>query len=194
MNDYLNQLREKMSCLPPSYTSDILEDYQSYFYEGTERGKTEQELISELGDVDYIGNNIIAEYFIEHSNQINGIKTYASALNSVGTLGFGLINLVIMIPIVISALAVLASLYLAGAILLVSPLFLIVHIANPNLPISFGTDIGVLKAIMALAMAFVGIKILTVSNKIRSKILSWSFIYIVKSIKFKVIKFGNTIS
>lgn len=165
-----------------------MEDYQNYFYEGVERGKSEQELIFELGNVECIGNNIIAEYFIEHSNEINGIKLYATALNSVGTLGFGLINLVIMIPIIVSVIIVLASLYFVGAVFLVSPVFLIVHIANPGLPISFGTDVWIFKAIIVLAIAFVGVKILTVSNKIRPNILSWSFMYIVKSIKFKVLK------
>lgn len=194
MNNYLDKLKKKINCLPESYVNDILEDYQNYFYEGEESGKSDQELISELGDVEYIGNNIIAEYFIENSNEINGIKTYANALNSVGTLGFGVINLIIMIPIVISALVVLASLYFAGAVLLVSPMFLIAHIANPELPISFGTDIGIFKAIIVLAMALVGVKLLVISNKIRPKMLRWSFVYIVKSIKFKVIKFEDTIS
>lgn len=194
MNSYLDELKKKINCLPKSYTNDILEDYQNYFYEGAESGKSDQELISELGDVEYIGNNIIAEYFIENSNEINGIKTYTNALNSVGTLGFGIINLVIMIPIVISVLAVLASLYFAGAVFLLSPMFLVVHIANPQLPISFGTDIWVFKAIIVLALAFIGIKLLAISNKIRPKIFSWSFIYIVKSIKFKVINSADTIS
>ena len=194
MNNYLNKLKHKINCLPESYANDILEDYKNYFYEGSESGKTEKELISELGDVEYIGNNIIAEYFIENSDRINGIKTYASAVNSVGTLGFGILNLMIMIPIVISALIVLASLYFTGAVLLVSPVFLIVHIINPQLPISFGTDIAIFKVAVVSAMSFVGIKILSGLNKIRPNILSWSFMYIVKSIKFKAIKFPDIIA
>lgn len=194
MNNYLNKLKHKINCLPQSYANDILEDYQNYFYEGAESGKTEKELISELGDVEYIGNNIIAEYFIDNSDTINGIKTYASAVNSVGTLGFGMLNLMIMIPIVISVLIVLVSLYFAGAVFFVSPAFLITHIINPELPISFGTDIGIFKVLVVSAMTFLGVKILRISNKIRPNILSWSFIYIVKSIKFKAIKFPGILS
>lgn len=193
MNNYLDKLKYKINCLPESYVNDMLKDYQSYFYEGGESGKTEEEMILELGDVEYIGNNIIAEYFIENSNKINGIKTYSRALKAVGTLGIGVLNLIIMIPIIFSVLIALASLYFVGTVFVMSPVFLIIHVISPELPISFGTDIAIIKFIITSAMLMFGFIILRTSNRIRPKILRWSFLYIIKSIKFKAIKFEGII-
>lgn len=70
----------------------------------------------ELGDVEDISNQIIAEYFIENSNEINGIKRYSKALKAVMTLGVGTLNLMIILPIIFSVLIGLASLYFLGLV------------------------------------------------------------------------------
>lgn len=80
MNNYLDTLENKVKCLPELYSKDILNDYRSHFHEGALMGKTEDDIANELGDVDFIANNIIAEYYIENSNMIDDTKKIHKSL------------------------------------------------------------------------------------------------------------------
>lgn len=135
----------------------------------------------------------MAKYFIENSNKINGITTYSKAIKAVIELGVGALNLMIMIPVILSVFAILASLYFSGIVFIISPVFLVAHIIDPRLPIYFGTDITAFKFIIVSLMVAFGLLIIKISNKFSSKICGWSFRYIIKSIKFKSIKLNDIV-
>ncbi|MBU3217720.1 DUF1700 domain-containing protein (plasmid) [Clostridium estertheticum] len=67
MNNYLDLLNNKMGNLPEGYKKEILKDYENHFQKGLLVGKTENNIACELGEVDLIAKNIVAEYYIEHS-------------------------------------------------------------------------------------------------------------------------------
>ena len=48
--EYLDKLREKLEAFGRELQEEILEDYREHFAEGEKQGKSEEEIIDELGD------------------------------------------------------------------------------------------------------------------------------------------------
>ncbi|MDE7353471.1 MAG: DUF4097 family beta strand repeat-containing protein [Acetatifactor sp.] len=51
-NDYLDSLKEKLEKFGKELQEEILEDYRQHFAEGEKQGRTEEEIIEELGNVE----------------------------------------------------------------------------------------------------------------------------------------------
>lgn len=183
-NRYLRDLESKIKCLPVTYVKEIVSDYKSHFYEGELMGKKDNEIAYELGDVDLIANSIIAEYYIENTNKVDDLKTFTRAVTSSLNAGFGMLNILTILFYIVCLIIIIPTLYFAGiVILLAPPVFLIVHLVYPDLPISFGTNILFLNIIITFMLSFMGYKSIRFLNKYSPKILRGSFGQIAKSIK-----------
>lgn len=187
MNDYLKLLNSKLKKLPEHYKKEILEDYKNHFKEGLLTGKNENDIISELGDIDYIVKNIIAEYYVENSEKVTNVKKILKAVSTVVNVGIGSLNLLLITPLIGSALVFIISLYILDLSLFITPLLLIINLMLPNLPIHFGTEILWLKIIFVLISVTIGYLLYKTLNKHSVKFFRWVFRYIIKSVKFQAI-------
>lgn len=191
MNNYLSILKNKIRSLPDGYRREILSDYENHFKEGLSYGKTEEDIIEELGDVDFIARNIIAEYYIDNYESVNSTKDIIKALSAVGKVGFNALNLLIVAPMIFCITLTIILTYVVDVLLILMPLFLIVSLIVPSLPISFGTDILWKKVLEALGCAGIGFIIYRSTSKRSARFFNWAFRYIIKSLKFEVFSLSN---
>ncbi len=61
-NEYIKRLEEALSACDSELRTEILEGYEEHFKNGLLEGKTEEEICTELGDVEEFINEIPAEY------------------------------------------------------------------------------------------------------------------------------------
>lgn len=186
LNNYLNVLKDKIRNLPQSYSKEIIKDYENHFKEGLLAGKTEKDIIDELGDVDSIARNIISEYYIEHSQQINNEKNTSKVLPLIINVILGILNFLVIIPFVLCVVVFVILLYIIDFILLLMPVFFIVNLVAPSLPIHFGPEIMWLKFLLVLVYMVIGYYFYKVLKKFSPKFFNWVFRYIVRSFKFQV--------
>jgi uncharacterized membrane protein len=98
--DFLKTLERLLGNMPEDDKKEILYDYEEHFRIALEKGKTENEIIKSLGDV----NDIARQYKADFS--IRKAESYASAGNVtraiLATMWLGLFNVVVvLIPFVI---------------------------------------------------------------------------------------------
>ncbi|WP_343102100.1 DUF1700 domain-containing protein [Romboutsia sp. MSSM.1001216sp_RTP31141st1_G3_RTP31141_220114] len=193
--EFLKGLELEINSLPKDYIYDIINDYIEYFEDGKLDGKSEIEIIKELGNIDYIANSILSEYYIENPNKVNDFSTFMKALKALNAIGVGALSLLVGVPIIASFLLCYLSLYILSFSFIVMPLALAIHLGIPKLPISFGTDILWQKILVTGVLFIVGIKLLNILEKGRKKAFSLIFNALTKNIKHTSLQFkNNTIS
>lgn len=67
--EFLDKLQKNLKGLKKKDISEILSDYEEHFRIGSEKGKTEEKIADELGDVIQIANQFKIESGIEPSNK-----------------------------------------------------------------------------------------------------------------------------
>jgi uncharacterized membrane protein len=188
-NVFLKELQSKINSLPKEYIKDIISDYSDHFEDGLLYGKTESEIIKELGSLDYIANSILSEYYIENPKKVSDLNTFMKALKSLTFLGIGTLSLLIGAPIVLSFLLCYLSFYLLSFSFIVMPLALIINLVLPDLPISFGTYILWQKILITGVLFMIGVNIFNLLEKGRKKAFSFIFKILTKKIKSKSFRF-----
>ncbi|MFT8709948.1 MAG: DUF1700 domain-containing protein [Sporolactobacillus sp.] len=70
-NDFLKRIERQLRDIPSRDRQEILDDYRQHFDFGRSEGKSEQEIIDELGDPRLIAESIRSDYFAEaaHTEQ-----------------------------------------------------------------------------------------------------------------------------
>lgn len=187
--EFLKGLELDINSLPKDYIYDIINDYIEYFEDEKLDGKSEIEIIKELGNIDYIANSILSEYYIENPNKVNDFSTFMKALTALNAIGVGALSLLVGVPIIASFLLCYLSLYILSFSFIVMPLALAIHLGIPKLPISFGTDILWQKILVTGVLFMVGIKLLNILEKGRKKAFSLIFNALTKNIKHTSLKF-----
>lgn len=177
---FLKELEHNINSLPRNYVHDIINDYIEYFEDGTLDGKSENEIISELGNIKDLRDSILSEYYIENPSQIKNLSTFIKALKILKIIGFGIFNLLFGIPVIVSISLLYLSLYLLSFSLILIPIALIIHLLLPNLPINFGTHIIWQKFLITTFLFILGLILLIVLEKIRNKLFSYIFKFLIK--------------
>lgn len=122
---FLNELNQALAGLTPAERSDILRDIEEYFREGESRGRTEDDIIKQLGSPKKFAESIIAETKIKRIDQADNFFLKTSAV--VGAL-FALallapINLIfILIPFLIMTFLLGVGWSIALGILIATPI------------------------------------------------------------------------
>ena len=93
--DYLDKLRFLLSDLPKEETDDIIYDYEEHFSAAMENGKTEDEIVTGLGDVRMIAKQYRAAARVEKASSNWTIPNIFNAVLS--TIALGFFNLVIVL-------------------------------------------------------------------------------------------------
>lgn len=63
--EFISELTKALSSLPLDQREDILGEYRSHFFEGKERGKSEEDIAKAFGDPKGIARTYVADYHFE---------------------------------------------------------------------------------------------------------------------------------
>ncbi|MBW4839134.1 MAG: DUF1700 domain-containing protein [Paenibacillaceae bacterium] len=142
-SEFLANLRAHLSVLPPEEQNELLEDYEAHFAFGLESGRTEEDIVLELGDPAELAKEAIGNRYVprEHVYWFGGAEPAsvpdapAAYRNEGGVrrrggftsmmvyIGLFFLN-IIVVPLLISFWAVVVSLAASAAAGILSPLLL----------------------------------------------------------------------
>lgn len=108
---FLDRLRLGLSGLPAAAVAEIVADYETHFAEGEAAGRTEAEVAQALGDPGRLARELRAEAGLKRWESERNPSAAASAIFAV--LGLGAIDLLILLPIVLSIAGTLLGLFVA---------------------------------------------------------------------------------
>lgn len=63
-SQFLATLKLNLSSLPPEESSELMEDYEAHFTFGLQNGKTEEEIVAELGDPEEIAKEALGDRYV----------------------------------------------------------------------------------------------------------------------------------
>lgn len=171
--EYMSQLDDSLKCLPEQDRREAVEFYYNYFEDARESGKTDEEIIEELGPVSKISAKIISqcnfvakstaskEAFHEargNSTISKGLKGVLLAIGAViiglpGAFIIGIPVLAVLFSLLIAAIAVIFSL---GVVMVVLPVAFIIaaFCCFASIPVSGIVGFG-------LGLMFIGVALLT---------------------------------
>jgi uncharacterized membrane protein len=128
---FLDRLRAGLRGLPTPAIVDIIADYDAHFSEGVAVGRSEADIAAALGDPDRVIRELRAEAGLKRWEQERNPSAAASAVFAV--LGLGAIDILVLMPIVLTIAGTLLGLIVAafallgvGAVMFAAGPFLIV--------------------------------------------------------------------
>lgn len=129
--DFLRRLRAGLRGLPSGDIDNIVADYQAHFAEGIAAGRGEAEIAAALGDPERVVRELRAEAGLKRWEAERNPSAAASAVFAV--LGLGAIDVLILLPILLSVGGTLFGFFIAavaafgaGAVLLTAGPFVVV--------------------------------------------------------------------
>jgi uncharacterized membrane protein len=128
---FINRLRSGLSGLPAATINEIAADYESHFADGAAAGRSEVEVAAALGDPDRHAREIRAEAGLKRWESERNPSAAAGAVFAV--LGLGAIDILILLPILLSiggtlfgfAIAAIACLGAGAVVFAAGPFWLV---------------------------------------------------------------------
>ena len=111
---FMARLREGLRGLPPQAVADIVADYDAHFADGAAAGRTEEEVAAALGDPDRLARELRAESTMARWRDERTPSSAAAAVFAV--LGLGAIDILILLPILMSVAAVIFGFFIAAVV------------------------------------------------------------------------------
>ena len=108
---FLERLRVGLRGLPPQMVADIVADYEAHFTEGAAAGRAEGDIAQALGDPDRLARELRAERALGHWEENRNPSAAAGAVFAV--LGLGAIDLLVLLPVMITVVSTLFGLFVA---------------------------------------------------------------------------------
>jgi uncharacterized membrane protein len=108
---FLARLREGLRGLAPQQVADIVADYEAHFTEGAAAGRSEADVAQALGDPDRLSRELRAEHALGRWEETRNPSAAASAVFAV--LGLGAIDLLILLPVMITVVSTLFGFFVA---------------------------------------------------------------------------------
>ncbi len=195
-SEFLANLRAHLSVLPPEEQNELLEDYEAHFAFGLESGRTEEEIVLELGDPAELAKEAIGNRYVprEHVYWFGGAEpaavpdapvasTNAGVYGNVGGVrqrsGFASVMVyiglffmnIIVVPLLISFWAVAVSLAASAAAGIISPLLL-------GLEYIWHGDLFTAKIFASVAAVGLGILLAVVTRYVYKGLLRLSAAYL----------------
>jgi uncharacterized membrane protein len=132
-NDFLTKLEILLGRVPEHDRKEMLYDYEEHFEIGLVNGKSEAELIAELGDPHVIARDLLADYRLGKLEKVNSqpvlVQRYSEKqkTHSVGraigaSIGLGFFNLIFIVGPVAAFFATYVALCAVSFALIVLPL------------------------------------------------------------------------
>jgi uncharacterized membrane protein len=186
---YLEQLKKSLSNLPKAYTDEILKDYENHFEEGILLGKPEEKIANDLGNLKVIASEIIAQYYTENSSELKSKNNISNILFLLSNAGIGALNMVVILPLVLSVSACVVCIYACDYMLLFMPIAFVLHLIFPSLSITIGTANGsiLLQLIITVICVVSGYLLHKLLKTYTRNFFKWVAMYVVKSVKFQIL-------
>ena len=106
-HDFIARLRQGLVGLPLQAQSDIVADYETHFSEGLAAGRSEADVAAALGDPDRLARELRTEVGVQRWQAQRNPEAAAAAVFAV--LGLGAIDILVLLPILISLVSVLCA-------------------------------------------------------------------------------------
>jgi len=110
--EFMARLKRGLVGMPTSTAADILSDYDTHFEDGAAAGRSEAEVAQALGDPDRLARELKAEAGAQRWHQEKNPSAAAAAVFAV--LGLGAIDILILLPVLMSVIGVLFGFYMAA--------------------------------------------------------------------------------
>lgn len=91
-NQYLKELAKHLLGIPDEEIKDILYDFREYFNAGIQDGRTEEELISSLGDPKMLAQQVKTEYMVRLAKRAPNFRNLYNA--SLATMGLSFFKMI----------------------------------------------------------------------------------------------------
>ncbi len=125
--EYLKELAQLLKKIPENERKDILYDYQEHFEVGTDEGKSEEDIIKDLGSPKVIARELLAHYHIEYARSNTSFTTVLRAIFA--TMAIGFFNLVFLLAPFLAIIGFMIALYITSIALIVSAVMIL--LADP---------------------------------------------------------------
>jgi uncharacterized membrane protein len=109
---FLENLEKNLKGIPKDEINDILEDFREYFDVGSERGRTEDEIILSFGNPKNIAKQIKAESYIKKAEANTSAANITRAVFTTVSLSF--FNIIFILPVFAVIFSILAALFAAA--------------------------------------------------------------------------------
>jgi uncharacterized membrane protein len=119
-NEFITKLETLLSRVPEHDRKEMLYDYEEHFQVGLENGKSENELIAELGDPHVIARDLLADYRIGRAEKDKTPSNMGRAI--LATISLSFFNLVFIIGPVAGLFGAYVALCAVSFSLMVLPL------------------------------------------------------------------------
>ena len=106
---FLYKLSRNLKNLPREEVDDIMMDFEEYFEVGLERGRTEEEVASSLGDPGALAKQIRAESYIKKAEETTSAGNITRAVFT--TIGLSFFNIIFILPVFLVVFAVVLALF-----------------------------------------------------------------------------------
>ncbi|MBU4038963.1 MAG: DUF1700 domain-containing protein [Alphaproteobacteria bacterium] len=125
--EFMGRLRRGLVGMPTAAAADIASDYEIHFEDGLAAGRSEAEVAAALGDPERLARELRAEAGAQRWHQEKNPSAAAGAIFAV--LGLGAIDILFLLPILMSVAMTLFGLFMAalgifiggGAIMVAGP-------------------------------------------------------------------------
>jgi uncharacterized membrane protein len=109
---FMARLQGGLRDMPPHAASEIVSDYDAHFTEGAAKGRSDAEIAAALGDPDRLARELRAEAGVRQWETRRSPDAAAGAVFAV--LGLGALDLIFLLPILITVISVLFGLTMAA--------------------------------------------------------------------------------
>lgn len=110
--DFMVKLRRGLAGLPAATIEDIAADYDTHFADAQAAGRSEQEVADALGRPDRLARELRAEAGLKKWEEQKNPSAAAAAVFAV--LGLGAIDILVLLPIVMSVIGTLFAFFIAA--------------------------------------------------------------------------------
>lgn len=126
-DEFLKRMRRGLAGLPPEAIDDALSDYAAHFDAAREEDRSEAEVAEALGDPGRLARELRLEAGIKRWEEVRSPSSAWTAV--IAFLGLGAIDILVLLPLLLSVIGVIVGFYVAllglfvggGAILVVGP-------------------------------------------------------------------------
>ena len=146
---FIDRLRLGLSGLPPKAIAEAVADYETHFTAGLAAGRTEEEVAEALGDPARLARELRAETGLKRWEEERNPTSAAGAIFAV--LGLGAIDILILLPILMTVAGTLFGLIVAAIAIFVGGG--VVFAAGPFLSPPGGAAVALLGGIGLMAAA-----------------------------------------
>lgn len=122
---FMHALKHELRGLPENELNTLLEDYEDHFSFGLQAGKSEEELVRELGSPQHIAREAFSEMNIQRPI-VNQVSTASTTRTIFAMLGLLFLNIFIVVPVGLSIWATWLALCISAMAGIFSPLLALI--------------------------------------------------------------------